>query len=489
MRADARGNEGNKVDLALEVSHLSFSYAAALPAENADGRASAALPEVLHDVSLTVPRGAFCLLVGPTGCGKTTLLRLCKPELAPVGERLGEIRVLGRDVDELARDPVRSATSVGYVAQDPENQIVCDTVWREMAFGLESVGIPEPEMRRRVAETCYYLGMEPWFRASTSELSGGRKQVLALASALAMRPGLLLLDEPTSMLDPVAERTFLSLLEHANRELGVTVVVATHRPDPMAPYATQTLSLPGLAGTEVAEQGHSAPLPSGTGAPGADDVVELRDVWYRYARTAPWVLRGASLDLHAGQVRAMIGGNGSGKSTLLRLAAGVARPQRGRVRNLAAASQALLPQEPKALLSKETVGDELMAWSATAGYADKDARAAMEHLRLSPELLDRHPYDLSGGQQQLLALAKLLLARPRLLLLDEPTKGLDAAARDAAAQAIRQAVASGAAVLIATHDMDLVRATAHEVTMLFDGQDQVSEPTTDFLAASWLWRG
>ena len=213
---------------ALSFDHVTFTYA------------GAGAP-VLLDACLGVPEGAFALLVGATGSGKSTLLRLAKPEISPVGELSGAVRAFGEDVRGL--DAVSSARAVGYVFQSPDAQMVCDTVWHEMAFGLENLGVSEAEMRRRVAETATFLGMGPWFRDPVAELSGGRRQVLALASVLAMRPRVLLLDEPTSMLDPVAEQAFLALLFRANRELGMTVVVATHTPAPMLDYATCAFAL------------------------------------------------------------------------------------------------------------------------------------------------------------------------------------------------------------------------------------------------------
>lgn len=181
--------------------------------------------------------GAFQLLVGATGSGKTTLLRNCKPSIAPHGECAGELAVFGQPVSQL--DDRQSASLVGYVSQNPENQIVCDTVWHEVAFGLENLGTPQDAMRRRVAEVAHFFGIEPWFRRQVSELSGGQRQIVTLASALALRPSLLLLDEPTAQLDPVAEKRFLHALFRINRELGITVVVSTHNPEAMAEYATE----------------------------------------------------------------------------------------------------------------------------------------------------------------------------------------------------------------------------------------------------------
>ena len=463
---------------ALAFDHVSFAYA---------GVGS----PVLDDVCLEVPEGAFALITGATGSGKSTLLRLAKPEIAPVGELSGAVRAFGEDVRALGS--AASARAVGYVFQSPDAQVVCDTVWHEMAFGLENLGAPEPEMRRRVAETATYLGMGPWFRDRVAELSGGRRQVLALASVLAMRPRALLLDEPTSMLDPVTEQAFLALLFRANRELGMTVVVATHAPEPMLDYATCAFALEGGRAREVAldelRSCEDAPLPPRPPAAEKDapPVLSLDDVWFGYDRGADWVLRGCDLTVGAGEVRALLGANGCGKSTLLKVAAGVLRPRRGWARNACASDQALLPQDPRAVLARETVRDELMEWAAPSGrYGAAEVDAALARLGLAA-CPDRHPYDLSGGQQQLLALEKLLLVRPRLLLLDEPTKGLDRAAREVVVRRVRAAASDGATVLLATHDAAFVRAAADMASLVFDGEVALTEPAEEFLAGSWLY--
>ena len=461
---------------ALEFDAVGFGYAG--------GGA-----RVLDGVGFSVPEGAFALLCGATGSGKSTLLRLAKPEIRPAGELAGTVRVFGEDVAGLS--PVASARTVGYVFQSPDAQIVCDTVWHEMAFGLENLGVPEAEMRRRVAETCNFFGMEPWFRAQTAELSGGQRQTLALAATLAMRPRLLLLDEPTSMLDPIAEKAFLGLLFRANRELGITVVVATHAPQAMAEYVTCAFV---VGGGEVREAPvaeivvrRGIAVDKGAAASPASEAVCVHEAWFRHGRDGDWVLRGLDLQLVQGEVRALVGGNGCGKTTLLSVLAGVAKPQKGRVKNALASSQALLPQSPKAILACETVREELSEWARGAGYGAAEVDAALAELGLA-DAADRHPYDLSGGQQQLLALKKLIICRPRLLLLDEPTKGLDAAARECVARAVAAARAGGATVLLATHDMAFVEAVADSVSLMFDGAVTCTQPTAEFFADSWLYR-
>lgn len=527
---------------AIEVRSLSFAY------PDADAA-------VLEGLDWVVPQGAFALLVGGTGSGKSTLLSLLKPEIAPAGERTGGLRVLGENVADM--DVRASAERVGYVFQDPENQIVCETVWHEMAFGLENLGMSRDEMRRRVAETSYFFGLEDWLHRDTDTLSGGRKQLLSLAAVLALRPRVLLLDEPTSQLDPVAEKNFLHALFRVNRELGCTVVVATHQPRPMLEYATCAYRIEGGSvreAADIASLGHREELFSdempgwggsrrakngifsnvggqqgsfdpragaagakrglksgksaefeaqiqpqdGSGAPTraggcrifpkmhAGSATTLARSWFRYDRTSGWVLRGLDAAFSAGAVHAIVGGNGCGKSTLLSVLAKTVKLQRGRMER-AAGSAALLPQNPKALLVAETVHDELMEWASTCGYDEAMAQERAASLGLAG-LGDRHPYDLSGGQRQLLALAKLLLIGPELLLLDEPTKGLDLVSRRIIARALREHAQAGGTVIMATHDLDFAEQVADDIAMMFDGEVACMEPPADFFADNVFYR-
>jgi len=527
---------------AIEVRDLSFTYP------------GAAAP-VLDGLDWNVPQGAFALLVGGTGSGKSTLLSLLKPEIAPTGECSGGLRVLGEAVADM--DVRASAERVGYVFQDPENQIVCETVWHEMAFGLENLGMPHDEIRRRVAETSYFFGLEDWLHRDTDTLSGGRKQLLSLAAVLALRPRVLLLDEPTSQLDPVAEKNFLHALFRVNHELGCTVVVATHQPRPMLEYATCAYRIEDGRVREVADMaslgcrellfsdgvlgwgairrakngvfsrvgGNLGPVEPSRGVSSAKNDPELDKSsgfasqttvlnapeaspradggrilqkmhggtattlsggWFRYDRVAGWVLRGLDATFSAGAVHAVVGGNGCGKSTLLSVLARTAKLQRGRMVR-GAASAALLPQNPKALLVAETVRDELMEWASTCGYDEAMAQERAASLGLA-NLGERHPYDLSGGQRQLLALAKLLLIGPELLLLDEPTKGLDLASRRIIARALRDHAKAGGTVVMATHDLDFAEQVADEIAMMFDGEIACMEPPADFFADNVFYR-
>ncbi len=565
---------------AIRVRDLSFAY-------------PGATAPVLHNLNWEVPTGAFALLVGGTGSGKSTLLSLLKPEISPAGLREGIVEIDACDVYELA--PEQSARQIGYVFQDPDNQIVCESVWHEMAFGLENLGTPQDEMRRLIAETSYFFGIEDWFRAQTDTLSGGRKQLLALASTLVMQPRLLLLDEPTAQLDPVAEKNFLHALFRVNRELGCTVVVATHRPRTMLEYATRAFELvdgkvreltnlsafdvrPKLlelaeaneseepAGEEsfaedrlakgnpatvvqpanvqppaaTAWGKHAARSKASTADNGASETshtIASRacGAWFRYSGSDAWVLRGLDMQVQTGQIHALVGGNGCGKSTLLLALAGTLKLQRGSAA-VRVSPCALVPQDPRALFVAETVREELedavascavrgdgsTRASAHKGAKNKKARvfgggsgnanaavatpsvaaasatpamsttssqvdAMLAYLGLT-DCANQHPYDLSGGQRQLLALGKVLMRKPALLLLDEPTKGLDTRARRAVARVLRDRAAAGTAVLMATHDLDFVQQVADTVSMMFDGELASTEPAAEFFKTNVYYR-
>ena len=502
---------------ALQLQDVSFTYAGALQ------------PTIEH-ITFSVPVGSFMLLTGDTGSGKSTLFKLLKPEITPAGTSRGQIRIMGEDPQTF--DPNKSATHIGYVFQNPDNQVVCDSVWHELAFGLENIGMSPDIMRRRIAETCYFFGIDSWFRDATDTLSGGRKQLLALASVLVMRPKVLLLDEPTSQLDPIAEKNFAHALFRANKELGCTICVATHNPRPLIEYAdcayTMTPTSNSIAQAYQDEilqsdsaQGDSklshkssytikkvASLCEYSQCPQVVDVqhhklhiqtvetkskmtqphcvARIREAWFGYKR-GDWVIRGLDIDVNAGEIHALVGGNGCGKSTLLRLLAGTQRALRGHVYNEAYKHEVLLPQDPKAVLVCETVRDELLEWQQQGGFLDNDVDAMLEHIGLSAAAF-QHPYDLSGGQQQLLAFAKLALMRPKLMLLDEPTKGLDVYTTRVMTDMILTAANSGTAVLMASHDLNVVKQLADTTSMMFDGELATTQPTREFFEGNVYYR-
>lgn len=470
---------------AIEVEHFSFSY------PQNDG---AAARNALQDISFQVEQGAFCVLVGSTGCGKTTLLRSLKPELASVGSTSGSLKLFGKQLVQNAHpamSPLESAQLIGYVMQDPDAQIVCDTVWHELAFGLENIGTNPNEIRRRIAEVAHYFGIEPWMHSKTEDLSGGQKQLVNLAAVLALRPQLLVLDEPTSQLDPNAVKQFLFILSRVNRELGITVVMATHSPEDVALYATQRVDLddPGPIASfdQAAAAMQSRRLQRASLLQHAEIVLDISNLYYRFDRRAPWVLRGAYLQVQRASVHALVGGNGSGKTTMLRCLSSVLKPQRGKVRNALASSQALLPQDPKSLLVCDTVREELMEWADRCGYDQHQAQRVSKRMGLA-DCAEQHPFDLSGGQQQKLAIAKLLLANPQLLFLDEPTKGLDPQSCAALSQTIKSLADEGRTIVLVTHDLDFAFATADTVSMLFDGEIVCTEPVEGFFKHNLIYR-
>ena len=498
----------------LEIENLRFTY------PDADA-------PTLKGVSLSVRPGEFVALCGASGSGKSTLLRHLKPAIAPKGETEGRILFGGTALERLsARD---QAAKIGFVAQQPDGQIATDKVWHELSFAPESLGMDREAIRRRVAETAAYFGMQTWFDRDTDSLSGGQKQLLNLAAAMVMRPELLVLDEPVSRLDPIAAREFVESLGRLNRETGLTVVIAEHNLDEVLALCDRLIVLdggeilfdgpPDAAGAFLAENRHPmalsmpapmriyaacadgqpcpvsvrdgrswidgfarahsfGPLPETKIPPcGGKSCIAARELWFRYPDEERDVLRGASLKLYPGQWLAVLGGNGSGKSTLMKLLSGRAAAWRGSLKIDRSKRIALLPQEPKAMFRAATVGDEL-------NLKDVDDAAwlrAVTRCRLE-NLLDRHPFDLSGGECQRAALAKLLLAEPDILLMDEPTKGMDAENKRAFAEIIDRLCADGVAVLMVSHDLEFCADHAHRCVMLFDGQMQCENTPRAFFS-------
>lgn len=465
----------------VEIENYSFAYPS--------GR------QAVNNVSLVVERGSFCVICGPTGCGKSTLVRALKPELAISGVAHGTVRACGFTLFEGEGNPVHkrgnlnareSAERIGFVMQDPDAQLVCDTVWHELAFSLENTGMPSAMMRRRVAEIAHFFGMASWVNRQVETLSGGQKQLVNVASALALRPELLVLDEPTAQLDPHARAQLILMLEQVRRELGITIIMTTHDPESVARYATQWFFM-GEMPDEVryeqvfAQQQVEAPGES------AASCVQVKDAYARYEKNQPWVLENLSLEASAVRVHAIVGGNGSGKSTLLALMARVLKPQRGKVVNAYASSQAFLPQDPKALFVCDTVAEELAEWRAQGGYTQAEECAMMQRFGLAGHET-QHPYDLSGGQQQKLALAKLLLCNPQLLFLDEPTKGLDAASCAEIAHIVRALAREGRCIVFTTHDLDFARIAADEISMIFNGEVVCTQPAEEFFESNLVYR-
>ncbi len=491
--------------------------------------------KALKDISFSVSQGEFIVLCGPSGCGKSTLLRHLKTCLAPYGVLKGEILFEEKLLNET--DERTQAQSIGFVMQSPENQVVTDKVWHELAFGLESLGYDTPTIRRRVAEVAAFFGIENWFYKNVTELSGGQKQLLSLASVMSMNPKILVLDEPTAQLDPIAASDFLALLGKINRELGITVILTEHRLEETFPFATRVIvmekgeivcddipekvgfhlrdrdsgmflamptSMRVWAGIEtnlpcpitvregtdfLAQRNKEKPILSISSeekCPYGDEIaLECQELWFRYERDLPDVVKGLSLALHKGEFYAMLGGNGAGKSTSLKVISGLRSAYRGSVNQKGKVG--MLPQNPQTLFVKRTVREDL--FEALNGVKiskeEKEAQVArVVALCNLQDFLDRHPYDISGGEQQRTALAKVLLTAPDILLLDEPTKGLDAEFKVVFANIINKLLAQGVSVLMVSHDVSFCAEYAHRCGMFFDGNIVAEGTPKDFFSGN-----
>ncbi|MBO4676756.1 MAG: ATP-binding cassette domain-containing protein [Oscillospiraceae bacterium] len=491
----------------FEIKDLSFAY----PEQWQD---------TLSHLTFSIPRGQFVTLCGPSGCGKSTLLRQFKSVLAPAGDLRGEILFEGRPLGEL--DHRAQSERIGFVQQSPENQIVTDKVWHELAFGLESLGYDTPTIRSRVAEMASFFGIQTWFYQNVAELSGGQKQLLNLASIMAMQPSVLILDEPTSQLDPIAASDFLATIGKVNRELGTTILLTEHRLEEAFPLSDRVLVMdkgriiadgaPKEVGETLRGAGHgmflamptamrvwasaedTAPCPitvrdgrdwladyaerrplgelpaEQIPLPGEETAIALEDVWFKYDKDLPDVVKGVSLEVKKGEFLALLGGNGTGKTTTLSLVGGLQKPYRGEIRLTGRVGT--LPQNPQTLFVKKTVREDLFELFRGTGTdkALQEARVAraVQLCRLE-ELLDRHPYDLSGGEQQRAALAKVLLLEPDILLLDEPTKGLDAEFKQVFAVILKALQRRGVTVFMVSHDVEFCAAYADRCALFFDG--------------------
>lgn len=534
----------------LDIQALSFEYP--------DGK------RALEDISFSLFPGEFALMCGSSGCGKTTLMRLLKRELAPHGHMTGQLLYCGRPMADMSDR--QAAQEIGMVMQQPESQIITDRVYQELAFGLESMGIKQEELRLRVGETANYYGINTWFERSTDTLSGGQKQLLALASVTAVGPRLLLLDEPTAQLDPIAAASFIDTVYKLNREMGITVLIAEHRTEELFERADSVLLMEkgrllkkdapravcARFASSLAAQGFPAaarlfaalekrspggpemnsPATDGpvSNSPATDDslpekaeenipmtvregrafmaelfdkagiaqaancaaqescaprkeeqALELKGAWFRYEKDSPDVLKGVNFSVAFGEVFSLLGGNGSGKSTLLKVIAGLERAYRGKITvlgrsikkwdaSLCCGGVALLPQDVSAVFVKHTVKEDMEDLCRAQGLAPQPKIDELCAQMGIEDLLDREPMDLSGGERQKCALCKLLLTSPQLILLDEPTKGMDAAYRSGLVKTVRGLAQKGAAIIIATHDTGFAAAVSDRCGLFFNGE-------------------
>lgn len=490
---------------------------------------------VLDDISIDIEKGQFVVLCGPSGCGKTTFLRHLKSVLTPHGQRKGSILFEGTSLDKL--DQRQQSSGIGFVLQSPENQIVTDKVWHELSFGLESLGMDTPSIRLKVVEMASFFGIQNWFYKDVAELSGGQKQLLNLASIMAMQPSVLILDEPTSQLDPIAASDFLATVAKINRELGITVILTEHRLDEALPLADRAVVMdrgkiiadgrPGEVGQALSEDNNKmflampvpmriyAAVPNDLSCPvtvregrrwldgfsaehrlelcvenvnecltSGEPAAEVDNVWFRYDKDMPDVVKGASISVYPGELLAVMGGNGTGKTTTLSLIAGLNKPYRGGVRLFGKSADQIradekfngmlgvLPQNPQSLFVKKTVELDFYEMLKGRGLSKEECRrrvTKVSHMCRLTEFMDRHPYDLSGGEQQRAALAKVLLTNPKLLLLDEPTKGMDAEFKYVFASIIKNLMRDGVAILMISHDIEFCASYASRCALFFDG--------------------
>lgn len=480
----------------------------------------------LKEISFSIEEGEFVLLCGLSGSGKTTLLKECKPTLASHGVRKGEIFFQGKSLKDLKR--YEDVTGIGFVQQNPENQIVTDKVWHELAFGLESLGMDSQTIRLRVGEIASFFGMEEWFYKDVKDLSGGQMQMVNLASILAMQPKILLLDEPTSQLDPIAAAEFFQALKKINEELGITILLSEHRLGDVFSLVDRVLYMkegkldfqgsPRDFGERLAQNPEailaSAPIPTqiyshfpqsdfcpltvsegvrwiegfgdlekdleedlGTEDFQGKEILSLRDLDFRYSKEGKDVLKNLNLSIKGQSITTILGGNGAGKTTALKLMAGLEKPFRGKVyeegkpRSKGAnLSIALVPQNPRVLFVKKTVGEELMELSEDKSL--EEGHKFKEYCRLFrlEDLLESHPFDISGGEQQRLAVAKVMMADPSVLLLDEPTKGMDGDFKNTFGQMLLDLKARGTTVVIVSHDIEFCAQWADHCILFFHGQ-------------------
>ncbi|GAV12702.1 ABC transporter ATP-binding protein [Paenibacillus sp. NAIST15-1] len=512
--------------------------------------------KTLDHITITIEEGEFVLLCGPSGSGKTTLLRQLKREVRPEGNRSGSIYYRGIALDQL--DERRSIEEIGMVFQDPDNQIVMNTVWQELTFGMENLGYSTAQMQRRVGELVQFFGMEEWLHLPIHELSGGQKQLVHLASVMTLRPRVLLLDEPTAQLDPIAAKEFIQLLSRINEEFSLTIIISEHRIEEVVPHATQlvmlnrggiaylgtpdqvmkqiwkdedALFLPylpsisqlylgiekvsdaravpmsvkegrrWLAGKQERRQAAGKSLSEAVKVDGQhlEPLLTCKELYFTYDKNAPLVLKRLSLSIQEGEFFALLGANGSGKSTLLQQIAGAHKPQRG---DILYAGKSLLrkstversrmigyvAQNPMLYFTRDTVREQLMDRLRRLGEHSSIEKLNELAARFDIEsIMDKHPFDISGGQQQKIALMLVLLADPKLLLLDEPTKGLDPISKHRLAELLEMIRAAGTTIVMVSHDIEFAASYASRCGLLFNGAMAAVDDTRSFLQSNYFY--
>lgn len=521
----------------LRVDGLKFSY----PNQ---------LKKALNNINFSIDEGDFVLICGESGCGKSTLLRHLKPELSPHGQVSGDIYYYSQKINDYSSKQL--ASEIGYVLQNPDSQIVTDKVWHELAFGLENMGLDTQTIRLRVAEMASFFGIQGWFRKNVNDLSGGQKQLLNLASIMAMQPKILILDEPTSQLDPIAAKDFIDTLVRINKELSTTIIMTEHNLEDIYSVCDKVIVMEDgkvicndtnykvadiLSGDKNHKMFKSLPTPSkiynqlngylegASKSPltvkdcrqwlndSMDEVtitklddteteiniskkdreiaIELKDVYFQYNKISEPTIRDLSFKVFKGEIYSILGGNGTGKSTTLSLVARQRKPQRGKIfinniemkkynnKSLYENNLALLPQNPQSLFVFETVREDLeevlILKNKDREYIDKEVKRVSKLLDIE-HLLEHHPYDLSGGELQRAGMAKVMLLNPKIILLDEPTKGLDAYCKEEIGKMLMKLRDMGVTIVVVSHDIEFSARYSDRCAMFFDGSI-VSEGT------------
>lgn len=521
----------------LRVDGLKFSY----PNQ---------LKKALNNINFSIDEGDFVLICGESGCGKSTLLRHLKPELSPHGQVSGDIYYYSQKINDYSSKQL--ASEIGYVLQNPDSQIVTDKVWHELAFGLENMGLDTQSIRLRVAEMASFFGIQGWFRKNVNDLSGGQKQLLNLASIMAMQPKILILDEPTSQLDPIAAKDFIDTLVRINKELSTTIIMTEHNLEDIYSVCDKVIVMEDgkvicndtnykvadiLSGDKNHKMFKSLPTPSkiynqlneylegANKSPltvkdcrqwlndSMDEVtitklddteteinidekdreiaIELKDVYFQYNKISEPTIRDLSFKVYKGEIYSILGGNGTGKSTTLSLVARQRKPQRGKIfinniemkkynnKSLYENNLALLPQNPQSLFVFETVREDLeevlILQNKDRKYIDKGVKRVSKLLDIE-HLLEHHPYDLSGGELQRAGMAKVMLLNPKIILLDEPTKGLDAYCKEEIGKMLMKLRDMGVTIVVVSHDIEFSARYSDRCAMFFDGSI-VSEGT------------
>ena len=521
----------------LRVDGLKFSY----PNQ---------LKKALNNINFSIDEGDFVLICGESGCGKSTLLRHLKPELSPHGQVSGDIYYYSQKINDYSSKQL--ASEIGYVLQNPDSQIVTDKVWHELAFGLENMGLDTQSIRLRVAEMASFFGIQGWFRKNVNDLSGGQKQLLNLASIMAMQPKILILDEPTSQLDPIAAKDFIDTLVRINKELSTTIIMTEHNLEDIYSVCDKVIVMEDgkvicndtnykvvdiLSRDKNHKMVKSLPTPSkiynqlngyiegASKSPltvkdcrqwlndSMDEVtikklddseteiniskkdreiaIELKDVYFQYNKISEPTIRDLSFKVYKGEIYSILGGNGTGKSTTLSLVARQRKPQRGKIfinniemkkynnKSLYENNLALLPQNPQSLFVFETVREDLeevlILQNKDREYIDKEVKRVSKLLDIE-HLLEHHPYDLSGGELQRAGMAKVMLLNPKIILLDEPTKGLDAYCKEEIGKMLMKLRDMGVTIVVVSHDIEFSARYSDRCAMFFDGSI-VSEGT------------